>query len=311
MLLLAVRCGRRRVGSSTNSLRTAIFALRISYRRCELDEHAELGRDVALSARVAELKTAVIPQLFTKPETIGEYGRSADTSEVMAELDKLMGRSPVTRLAEAIANIVAKLSDADPEKIAKAPTWLEKFTGKSLEVHVNYEVARLDLEALLAGAAQAAQDVHTLLGALDSLIESHAHDTAALRAAIQAGREFLAEHPEVGRPNPSAMTFDNPRERFERKLANLTTLLKSHELSWAQLAMTKAQAYSHLDRFEETSAVLVPIWRQHALSHTTSRDADPALVQKAVAAHRALLQSLTAGPAGATRHEAQNQDILQ
>lgn len=245
-----------------------------------------------MSEQIAEIKVRVLPELFRNPGGIGEYGRTNVDKDAMAELGDLMEGSPVSRLAAAIAEIVAKLSDADPQKIAKAPTWLERFLGRSVEAHVLYQVARKHLDSLLVDAEGTAQGVRDAIAVIDRLMKTHQAEANDLQAYIQAGREYLTENPDAGKPTAGGIEFDNPRERFARKLANLATLLSSHELSVTQMKLIKAQAVDMLDRFEETSRVLVPVWRQHTLTLTTTTNMSPAMVAEATKAHEALMRSL-------------------
>lgn len=251
-----------------------------------------------MSVQVSEIKSEVLPALFRNPTTIGEYGRTAKGKDGMNELSELMEGSPVGRLANALIEITAKLADADPRKIAKTPTWLERFTGKQVETHVLYQVARKSLDVMVSNAEGAAQGVRDTIEAINRLMESHGTEADNLQAYLQAGREFLAENPETGAPTAGSIEFDNPRERFARKLANLATLLYSHQLSVTQMKLTKAQAVDMLDRFEETSQVLLPVWRQHTLTLMTTKHMSPAMVAEATKAHEALMRSLAQGVNG-------------
>lgn len=246
---------------------------------------------------VERLKATVLPDLFRDPATIGEYGRlgvdaGGSPRDALSQLSDLMEGSPVSRLAGQIGDLVAKLTDADPQKIAKPASWLQRLTGQSVEVHVRYQVARKELDDLLAAAEGAAQGVRDAVTAIDRLLDLHRTEADQLEGYILAGQEFLAENPSAGYPAAGGMQFDNPRERFARKLANLATLLASHQMSVTQMQLTKAQALDMLDRFEETARVLVPVWRQHTLALTTTKNMSPGMVTEATRAHDALLKSL-------------------
>lgn len=138
-----------------------------------------------------------------------------------------------------------------------------------------------------------AQRVKDTLTSIEALIKSHGMETQRLRRLIQAGREYLDENPQVGVASTGELQFDKPRERFARKLANLATLLASHEMSVTQMMLTRAQAVDMLDRFTETSSVLVPVWRQHTLALITTKSMSPSMVAEASKAHQALMRSLS------------------
>lgn len=245
-----------------------------------------------MQERIAEIKATTLPGLFRDTSEIGSYGRTEASQDAMAALGDLMEASPVSRLAASIGEIAVKLAEADPRKIAKESTWLERFTGKAVEVRVRYQVARANLDALLLQAEGAAQGVRDAVSAIDRLLTDHLAESAELQAHIQAGREFLAENPELGKPARGSLEFDNVRERFARKLANLATLMSSHDLSVTQMKLTRAQAIDILDRFHETSRILVPVWRQHTLLLASTKHLSPDMVAKAATAHDALKRSL-------------------
>lgn len=241
---------------------------------------------------VTELKTAVIPQLFADSSLIGEYAGSDSRTDSMNEFADLMEGSPVSKLAAKIGEIVTKLTDADPKQITEKPTWLEKITGKNIETHVRYQLARKELDDLIQEAVVLAKSVRETLKALEKMMSEHQAEVNKLEMYIAAGREFLSENSEIGIPQKGSLDFDNPRERFERKLTNLATLLTSHSMSVAQMKLTRAQSVDMIDRFNETHTVLVPVWRQHSLSLLTTKNMNPAMVAEATKAHSALMKSL-------------------
>ncbi|HCT4783676.1 TPA: toxic anion resistance protein [Pseudomonas aeruginosa] len=242
---------------------------------------------------VDTLKGETLPALFRDPSAIGEYGAVESNATALDEFSSLMERGAVTALAGKIGEIVTALGAADPQKIAQKPTWLERVLGGGLEKSVRYQVARKSLEKLLEDAEGHAQRVRDTVRALDQMLLAHAGQAERLRICIQAGREFLDENPQAGAVTAGALEFDRPRERFARKLANLATLLSSHEMSVTQMKLTRAQAVDMLDRFSETASVLVPVWRQHTLALITTKNMSPAMVEEATKAHRALMRSLS------------------
>lgn len=107
-----------------------------------------------------------MPALFASPATIGEYGAGIDGADSLNELSNLMEHGAVAALADKISQIVAKLADADPRKIAEKPTWFEKMLGREVERQVRYQVARKTLDQLLDEAEGVAQRVRDTLRAL-------------------------------------------------------------------------------------------------------------------------------------------------
>ncbi|CAM3169007.1 protein KlaA [Pseudomonas floridensis] len=242
---------------------------------------------------IDDLKQQVLPELFAIPARLGEYGGVADSSAKIDQLSDLMESGSAAALAAKIAEVLSKMADASPEQITRKPTWLEKILGGAVEKQVRYQVARSTLEQLLAEAEGHAQGVRDTVSAISRMIVAHTEEAEALKVFIQAGREFLEENPLIGTVAEGEIEFDRPRERLARKLANLATLLASHELSVSQMKLSRAQALDMLDRFRETVTVLVPVWRQHTLTLITTKHMSPAMVEAASKAHQALMASLS------------------
>lgn len=240
----------------------------------------------------ADLTQEVIPALFRNPLRIAEYGSAQKDDEAVKALDEKMQRNPVAHLAEAISTIVAKLADADPRKIAKPPTWFASLTGENVEIKARYEVARRDLDGLVEDAQVTAQDVRDALALMDRVMATHEVESAELQMYIDAGRNFLANNLEIGLPAAGTTEFDRPRERFARRLANLATLHSSQSLGVIQMRLTKANAVDMLDRFTETVEVLVPLWRQHAMTLSNTKNMSAATLAAATKAHEALVRGL-------------------
>ena len=240
-----------------------------------------------------ELKTKVIPALFANPVQLGEYGKTETQGSTLDEYSSLVESGSVSALAGKIGEIIENLAAADPQKLAKKPTRVEIFFGAAVERQVRYQVARKGIDTLLEEAESIAQRVRDTLSALNALMLTHEDERNRLIAHIQAGQEFLDENPDVGAAVDGDISFDRPRERFARKLANLSTLLSSHEMSITQMKLTRAQAVDMLDRFNETANVLVPVWRQHALTLITTKNMHPDMIADATRAHKALMLSLS------------------
>lgn len=241
---------------------------------------------------VAQLKND-LPILFDQPAHIGLYGVGEIQTDELDQYSNLMEAGAVSELAKIIGEIVKKLAEADPQEMAKAPSWFERLLGGEVERRVRYQVARKSLSVLLDDAEVVAQNVRDTLTTINSMIVSYREEAQRLEVCIQAGREFLSENPEAGAVADDALQFDRPRDRFARKLANLATLLSSHHMSITQMQLTRAQAVDMLDRFNETATVLVPVWRQHTLALITTQKMSPQMVSAATESHQRLMRSLS------------------
>ncbi|WP_234830832.1 toxic anion resistance protein [Pseudomonas savastanoi] len=249
------------------------------------------SQGVSAAVTAASLKATVLPELFANTSRIGEYGSARQFIDKMDELSNLMESGSVGALSSKIAEILTGLSDASPEQITKAPTWLQRLTGAQVEKQVRYQVARKGLEELINEAEGHAQGVRDTLVSINKLISGNEQEVEELRIFIQAGNEYLEENPEAGVLPGDDLSFDKPRERFARKLVNLQTLLSSHQMSVAQMKLSRTQALGMLDRFGETVTLLVPVWRQHTLTLIQTKHMNPAMVKAAAEAHRQLMQS--------------------
>ncbi|ENL0204383.1 toxic anion resistance protein [Salmonella enterica] len=241
---------------------------------------------------VDELKRTVLPGLILDTKAISNYGDSAVSSCAMDRYSSLMEKNAVTELSGTLSGIVSALVQADPQRIDSNPSWLSRFTGKHLETQVRYQKARQEVELLIDRGEYFLAHVNETLHALDELLAIYQLEIRHLNIFIKAGREYLEDSSAEPMPEANRIAFDNPRERLARKIANLATLLSSHEMTEMQLKMTRAQCIDMMDRFNETTKVLVPVWRQHTLSLNTTKNIDPSIVKQATNAHEALLSSL-------------------
>lgn len=238
------------------------------------------------------LKEVILPTLFSDANAISRYGESEISSNAMDRYSSLMEKSAVSALSGSISQIVNALAEADPRTIARKPSWFSRFSGTHLEKKVRYQKARMNVESLIGEGKSFMEHVYEMLHALEDLMVIHHQEIERLKVYIDAGREYLREVPEEPKADNLNIVFDKPRERFARKIANLATLLASHEMSVTQMKITRAQCIDILDRFNETVNVLVPVWRQHTLSLITTTNMDPDMVSKATQAHQALMKSL-------------------
>lgn len=249
---------------------------------------------------VDSLKREVIPNLFANPSQMGSYAASSEESNALNEFSRLMEQGSVSELSSAIEAIVEMLAHADPRKISQTEKswkgWLDSFMGRDVEKQIRYEQARTSLDNMLKSTASIAEGVYDTLTAIDKLISQHQQEVATLSVHIQAAREYLAELPTTPATSASendVTQFDRPKERFARKVANLAALEASHQMSLMQLKLTQAQAIDMLDRFNETTRVLVPVWRQHTMVLLSSSKMSPEMMAQANTAHEALMKSLS------------------
>lgn len=224
---------------------------------------------------------------------LSAYGNLSDASATLTALSELLERSPTTLLAGKIAEIVAKLQDANPEVVTRKQGWFSRFMGGDIETGVRYQFARKEVSTLLEEANLMAAQVNQIVTEIQGAIASHDTESHQLALKIHAGHLFLERNPTAGVPPANEVCFDNPRERFARRLASMATLLSSNQMSLMQLKLARGQALDMLERFHEISQVLVPVWRQHSLAVTTNQNNSPEVVALATKAHASLIKSLS------------------
>lgn len=188
------------------------------------------------------IKTQEIPALFRDNVRIAEFGGGGNGGALLQKSAEVMEAGSVNALADGIRQIVAALADADPNKVTKRASWLDKLLGREIERNVRYQVAKKNLDKLLSQTESVAQQVRTTLQGLDAIVGAHEEERARLQVYIDAGKQFLQENPHAGLETGSELQFDKPRERFQRKLANLVTLLASHEMTATQMRLSRSVA---------------------------------------------------------------------
>lgn len=221
----------------------------------------------------------------------GDGGQDASTS--ITVLADMMEVSASAKLAQTLNDMLTLLKDADPQRVAKKPSWWHRFWGKDLEVRVMYDHARTHIDAKMAIAEQLAVQVAAIIEQLDAMEAGHNKEVQNLRIYLAAGELFLRDTPTVAH-SADPLQFDNPQDRFRRKLQNMATLYASQQMSIAQMRLAKAQAVDLLDRQKELATVLIPVWRQNILAICTHTINSPEIIGAATRAHEALVKSLSA-----------------
>ncbi|MNH28994.1 Toxic anion resistance protein (TelA) [compost metagenome] len=135
------------------------------------------------------------------------------------------------------------------------------------------------------------------------MMAANADDSHIIKLHIDAGRVFLQLNLSAGLPEQSDFPFESPRERFKRKLTNLSTLYHSHQMSILQMRFAKASAIALLDRFTETVTVSVPTWRQYNLAMVTTEKMNPDMIAAANQATNVLIKELSAALEAPTKKD--------
>lgn len=228
---------------------------------------------------------------------VSDFGAISSLMSSHKKIEEASDRTHITSLAvqltdivdrmKAIENIYFKRQELLLIRIVRSitgPYWLEK--------KINEQKATSDFGAKLEQAGLDAIQVKKSISNIDAMLRGHDSEERLIRNHIAAGRIYLQENPHAGIPDDEDMSFTNARDRFARRLANLSALLASHEMSYVQLKLSKAQSIDLCDRFTEVSEVLIPIWSHYQNTLKAGDRNSPEALASANKVHEALVQSL-------------------
>ena len=236
-----------------------------------------------------------IPALMLNPMLIGEYGKFQADKARDGVIDRLLGVSPSTGLSESIRSVVLCLVDADPKTVSHKPGFWSKFTGSADAGRVRFEVAKGSIETLLANATKEADRVRTIVASIDGLIQQLLEETVFIELHVQAAHQFMASGgrgEDATRQAANGYELETVKERFYRRVLSLQALNLSFSQTIEQLRLLKHQLIDVLDRFDETSQVLLPLWRQSMLALGLQQHATGEQLHRAIHAHETLRKSL-------------------
>lgn len=221
---------------------------------------------------------------------IASYGSIPDDKGTNELLD-LAQASPVTVLAKCLEDIAKMLSGANPNVLKETPGLLSSFTGAHLAKVVRFESANKSVEVLLMDAERVSKNAKELTVGLKRSLETHLQELAWIKAHHAAGREYIEGNPSAG-STQSLLDIGNPRERFEKRLQNLATLIHSKEMHTLQINLVISNAEQIVDRFHQVKDLLVPIWKQRVqtLKYGVNNSVD--VINSANRAHADLVDGL-------------------
>ena len=229
---------------------------------------------------------------------VSEFGALSSLMNTHKSIEEASERTYLTALANQLSMIVDQMNLIErshaPQRVPVFKRLFLSLTGPyELEQRIQARQASMSFGEILEKAKQDAKQVKARIGLIDAMLRDHHGEVQLIRNHIAAGRLYLEHNPTAGVPNDADMTFTNARERFARRLANLSALLASHEMSFVQMKLTKAQSIDLCDRFTEVSEVLVPIWAHYQNTLKSGDQKDPEALATANKVHEALVQSLT------------------
>ena len=224
------------------------------------------------------------------PDFISRYGAEAVKNGTHGALLRQLEESPMHGLANAMS-IILKATQMPVEKPGRgAKTKIKSalfgwLIGADLMSDVEHHASTRNLPAALQRAKTQSEGLRAFI---QTAATSRADLTSSIKQLehyLEAGENYLREHPEAGTADGHGIASLSSRERFIRKLANLRALHTSHLLSIEQLKLAVAQATDMLDRYDELVDVLLPIYRQYEMAKANKKFLAPHAVALAVQTH--------------------------
>lgn len=224
---------------------------------------------------------------------VSKYGQSTIGTEAHQGVLEHLENSPIAALAGFMQKILLATKDtAQTSPTAKRKSLAARISelvfGAGLEEEIVVVQSKKVLNTNLSEAQKHADSIAKFLELASGMTGRLSAEASEIDSYVEAGRAFLADNPEVGKPQPGQMEFVNHRERFERRLSNLQTLYVSHLMSITQLKLAQAQAIDILDRFKELRDVLLPVYRQQQLASANKQFLNPEVARLAVQAHESI-----------------------
>lgn len=182
------------------------------------------------------------------------------------DLGSLAVDNPGPMLAGIVGELHTALVSANPERVGKSRGALARWSGKSLEVEVEYRVACNRIDQLVRSARERVEGSKSFLDKLDKAIAGNAGAISSLRCHLAAGRLHLASLPPAPPRDPADAGTASARDRFAARLTNLGLMLQSSALAGEQLRLMRGQIEQQTERLGHSGEVLLTVWRNHAFA---------------------------------------------
>ena len=243
----------------------------------------------------AYLKAEVLPRLFDDPNLINDYGQDPAAAARMAKLAEVSSGQAVSALTGKLGELVRLLQDASPQRLRRKHSWFGRFLGYDLQNAMTYMEAYKRIESLRPKLDAAASEAKKLLAVHEELLCEQAEEVKRLEVLVEAGKAYLAEHPEAGKGGSNGeLVVNHPRDRFARKLTSMGTLIATQEMGLQQLQLARANIIDMIDRYHDAVDVLLPIWQNQSLLLTSAEQINPAVLAETTKAYDALTHGLSA-----------------
>lgn len=223
--------------------------------------------------------------------SIGRYGSSVHSHTDVGHKHN----EAVTAVSNTITDLVRALEEADPSLALKRHKkgFLARFTGQDAVQKVAYLHAVEGIDRQLATVPARVERLEAIVRNLDTDFKALLDEQKQLKIHLIAGQAYLEGNPKAGTEGSNAYGLSSPRDRFSKRLQNLSVLLTSNGTTLHQIQLLRANSVNLIDRLHEISTVLVPSWRSHRMGLYVN-DQNYAAISEATRAHEALIESLRA-----------------
>ncbi len=223
--------------------------------------------------------------------SIGRYGAPEQSrNDIGHDHNEAVGS-----ISSAITGLVQSLEKANPKQALKRKKtgFLARFTGQDAVQKVEYFKATESIDDQLSTVPVRIKRLESIVRELDKDYEALRDVQTQLKVAIVAGQLFLEANPSTGVEEANGYGLKSSRDRFNKRLQDLTVLLTSNGTTLHQIQLLQANSINLIDRLHEITSVLIPSWRSHRMSLYVN-DQDYNAIAEATQSHDALVESLRA-----------------
>lgn len=187
-------------------------------------------------------------------------------------------------LIEALARIALALQSADPARLRRQTGWWGRLLGRDVERQLDADALQPRLGVLLVQADDSA-----------GRLQAHAAQREATIAAGEQAALMLEQWIDAGAAQLSCLPAGDAQAVFARRLDHLRRLAALQRNETAQWRLLQAQDDALLVRFRRITEVLLPAWKQAALTRQAqdqaARNQQAAQLQAQIAAEVASAQA--------------------
>ncbi len=202
----------------------------------------------------AETVEAPRRKLAVDEEGIAFLSRAGRGPEIDS---RLLTQTPARDLSAALAGLVERLRTLNVSSLLRHQGVWGRLTGADIEARLRFELdireITQEIRALDASGSQARR---TRLALQQARADILAHQDW-LGGLITAARRVLTR---------DTQTDPMLRERFERRLLNLSTLETSNVLTVEQIALADSNLAQMSDRIEDIAGTVFTLWQRDALA---------------------------------------------